>query len=130
MQAITSISQGWAMAGENADGSRATAAQRAYNFAANGGGTVTFRMVVPILLLAISGLVGLMWNDLRDGQRDVVKSVTDQGLSIIANKTRIDSMQTGQQRIWTKLGAHDEVIGEIGNRVTRLESCQPNCAPR
>lgn len=130
MQAINTIAQGWKMAEVNADGSRASGSQRAYNFMANGGGTVTFRAVVPALLVVISGLVGLMWNDLRDGQRDVVKVITDQGKSIVGNTTRIDAMQTGQQRIWLKLGAHDQAIAAIDHRVTSLESCQPNCHPR
>lgn len=118
------------MAETNADGSRATAGQRVYAFAANGGGTVTFRMIVPLLLMVISGLVGLMWNDLRDGQRDVVKIITSQGNQIVGNTTRIDAMQTGQQRIWLKLGDHDGKIADVTDRVIRLESCQPNCHPR
>jgi hypothetical protein len=137
MQAITSISQGWKMAQENADGSPASAGQRAFNFMANGGGTVTFRALVPILLTVIGGLVGLMWNDLKDGQHMTLEKLdqhttilTEQGESIVGYTTRIDAMQTGQQRIWIKIGGHDQAIGDMDHRVTRLEACQPNCHPR
>lgn len=96
----------------------------------NGGGTVTFRVVVPVLLAIIGTLVGLMWNDLRDGQREVVRTVTDQGKTVVTNSAKIESIQSGQQRLWTQLGRDEQKIDDTKDRVTRLESCQPVCKPR
>lgn len=132
-----SISRGWKLAETNTDGSRATAGQRAYNFMNNGGGTVTYRVVVPVLISVIGVLVGLMWNDLKDGQHMTLEKLdqhttilTEQGKSIVSNTARIDGMQSGQQRIWLKLGEHDNKIDEVKERVTHLEACQPICKPR
>jgi hypothetical protein len=127
---IQAIQWGWKLAEINPDGSKATPGQRLYAFATNGGGAITSRMVVVAMFPILTTIVGLMWSDLRDGQREVLKTVTDQGKSIVVNSALIDGIKTGQQRMWVKLGTHDQIIGEIDHRVTRLESCQPNCAPR
>lgn len=125
------------MAEVNTDGSKASAGQRFYNAATNGSGAITSRMVVVVMIPILTGLVGLMWNDLRAGQRDVQEAisklrtdVTTQGQSIVGNATRIDGIVTGQQRIWQTLGGHSEHIEAVDKRLTSLESCQPNCHPR
>lgn len=117
------------MAEISADPTR-SAARRAYDFMGNGGGTVTFRLVVPMLLAIIGTLVGFMWNDLKDGQHEVVRTVTDQGKAVVTNSTRIDMMQAGQQRLWMQLGKDEGKIEEHGDRITHLEACQPICQPR
>jgi hypothetical protein len=107
-----------------------SAAKRAYNFMGNGGGTVTFRVVVPVLLAMLGALVGGMWSDLKDGQREVVRTVTDQGKGIATNSTRLDMIQAGQQHLWVQLGKDEQRADDTRDRVTRLESCQPVCKPR
>lgn len=113
-----------------ADANMPPARRPVYEFMSNGGGLVTFRTVVPILGMACAALLGLMWNDLKTelaGMRSDLKSVT---VLETTNAANIAGLQNGQQRIWSTLRDDGKDIADEGNRLTRLEACQPHCAPR
>ena len=127
---VNSILRGWKLAETNTDGSRATAGQRAYNFMSNGGGAITTRMVMMAMSVIISGMVAMMWDDLKAGQHEVVAVVTEQGKTIANNSAKIDMLQSGQQHLWTQLGKDESTIEDHTKKITRLEACQPICQPR
>ena len=117
------------MAQTNADGARANAWQRAGHFVANGGGTVTYRVLVSAMSLIIATLVGLMWNDLRAGINQMNAMLLEQGRAIAANtaaiavhEQRLNQADAARGAIWLSLRGNAGQLTDHEHRITVLET--------
>ena len=117
------------MAEHHPEGARATAWQRAGHFVANGGGTVTYRVLVSAMSLIIATLVGLMWNDLRAGINQMNAALVDQGRAIAANSSaiavheqRLNQADSARSAIWQSLRSNAGALSDHEHRITVLEA--------
>lgn len=126
------IRYGWLMAEQNSDGSRAGAAQRVYNFATNGGGTITYRALVTLMAGVIVTLLGWMWSDLRGTLGDIQHTQATQGDAISRNTTavavhesRLNEMAAGKNIMWQNITTTNVRLDDHERRINALENAQP-----
>lgn len=104
------------------------------SFMANGGGTVTVRMVLMGSMGIIMALVTFVGNGITSDLKDIKTLLQAHSTAIVANQTNITAIQGGQARLWSTVRGdeqtYDRQIEDGETRITRLESCQPRCAPR
>lgn len=127
---ISTIKRGWKLAHHNPDGSEASVAQRAYNFASNGGGTITYRMVMLAFSVILSSLVAWIGNNALDKLDRIdmrLQSVERIGASydirISENARSVQEMREGQTRIWNRINDHE-------HRLTLMEAQKQASQPQ
>lgn len=119
------------MADVNPDGSQPGMARRAYNFAANGGGTVTYRLLVSAMSVVIVTMIGFMWDDLRGTLDDIRSTLNAHSASIsqITASTAVHEQRLNQDDIartamWQSIRANSDKLADHEHRITVLESQQ------
>lgn len=123
------IKQGWVMAEINPDGSHATAAQRAYNFASNGGGAITYRVLVTLMSAVIVTLIGWMWSDIGhrfdsidQTLRDHTKTMAQDAEAIAVHERRLNDADSARNIIWQSVHATTLRVDDHEHRITVLEA--------
>lgn len=88
------------------------------------GAVVTYRAFVGFMSAAIVALLGIIGNNLQEGQRTLAVSMTRVQLSVARNTGRIDDQGDRLSRAEQSSQTIVEKIGDLDHRVTVIEARQ------